>query len=65
MNSAEIEQRNIALIGDSRKQYSLLFREVAALHLYWDEFLELFASETRRLVAPVVRWLVVSLQHMT
>ncbi|MDA9411811.1 AbiU2 domain-containing protein [Bradyrhizobium sp. CCBAU 45384] len=51
MTGAEIEQRNIDLMGETLgKQYSVLFREVAALHLYWNEFLELFATNDERIV---------------
>jgi hypothetical protein len=50
MTSAELEQRNIDVMGETLgKQYSVLFREVAALHLYWSEFLELFATNDKRI----------------
>jgi hypothetical protein len=50
MTGDEMEQRNIALMGATLgKQYSVLFREVSALHLYWNEFLELFATNDKRI----------------
>jgi AbiU2 len=50
MTGAELEQRNIDVMGETLgKQYSVLFREVAALHLYWNEFLALFATSDERI----------------
>jgi hypothetical protein len=50
MTGAELEQRNIDTMGETLgKQYSVLFREIAALHLYWNEFLELFATNDKRI----------------
>ena len=50
MNYEEMERRNIAAMGDALgKQYTVLFREVTALHLYWKEFLELFGSNDKRI----------------
>ena len=50
MTADEIEQRNIAAMGEVLgKQYTALFHEVAALHLYWKEFLELFGTNEQRI----------------
>lgn len=50
MTADEIEQRNIAVMGEVLgKQYTTLFHEVAALHLYWKEFLELFGTNEQRI----------------
>src|SRR5437870_12307148 len=50
MTGQELEQRNIAVMGDALgKQYTALFHEVAALHLYWKEFLELFGTNDKRI----------------
>jgi len=50
MTGEELERRNIAVMGeDIGKQYSALFQEVAALHLYWKEFLELFGTNDNRI----------------
>lgn len=50
MTGDEIERRNIDVMGGTLgKQYSVLFREVSALHLYWKEFLELFATNDKRI----------------
>jgi hypothetical protein len=50
MTGDEIKQRNIAAMGDDLgKQYTVLFQEVTALHLYWKEFLELFGIGDKRI----------------
>jgi hypothetical protein len=50
MTSDEMEQRNVAAMGETLgKQYTVLFHEVAALHLYWKEFLELFGTNDKRI----------------
>ena len=50
MTHDELEKRNIAKMGDTLgKQYTVLFHEVAALHLYWKEFLELFGTNDNRI----------------
>src|SRR5258708_3022270 len=50
MTQDELEQRNIAVMGEALgKQYSALFHEVAALNLYWKEFLELFGTNDKRM----------------
>lgn len=50
MTADEIEQRNIAAMGETLgKQYTVLFHEVSALHLYWKEFLELFGTNDKRI----------------
>ena len=50
MNSDEMEQRNIATMGESLgKQYSALFQEVSSLHYFWKEFLELFGTNDMRI----------------
>jgi hypothetical protein len=47
---AELEQRNTDVMGETlEKLYSVLFREVAALHLYWNEFIALFATRDDRI----------------
>lgn len=49
MTSEELEKRNIAALGEvAGKQYSLLNNEVAILHLYWKEYVELFSTNQRR-----------------
>jgi AbiU2 len=50
MTSDELEKRNIAKMGEALgKQYSALHNEVAILHLYWKEFLELFGTNQKRI----------------
>ena len=50
MNGEEMKQRNIAAMGETLgKQYSALFHEVTALHLYWKEFIELFGTNDQRI----------------
>jgi hypothetical protein len=50
MTADELEKRNIQTMGeDLGKQYTILFHEVAALHLYWKEFLELFGTNDKRI----------------
>jgi hypothetical protein len=50
MTADELEKRNIQTMGEELgKQYTVLFHEVAALHLYWKEFLELFGTNDKRI----------------
>ena len=50
MTGEEMKQRNIAAMGeDLGKQYSALFHEITALHLYWNEFIELFGTNDARI----------------
>ncbi|MGL9620383.1 hypothetical protein QRQ56_20400 [Bradyrhizobium sp. U531] len=50
MTSAEMEARNIAVMGENLgKQYSALFQEVASLYYFWKEFLELFGTNDKRI----------------
>lgn len=50
MTSDEMKQRNIATMGEALgKQYSALFHEITALHLYWNEFIELFGTNDARI----------------
>jgi hypothetical protein len=50
MNFDEIQRRNIATMGDALgKQYTIMFHEVTALHLYWKEFIELFGTNDKRI----------------
>jgi AbiU2 len=50
MTGAEMEARNVHMMGQELgKQYSVLFHEVTALHLYWKEFLELFGTNDKRI----------------
>lgn len=50
MTADELEKRNIEKMGEALgKQYSALFNEVAILHLYWKEFLELFGTNQKRI----------------
>jgi hypothetical protein len=45
----ELEKRNIKAMGENLgKQYTVLYNEVAILHLYWKEFLELFGTNEKR-----------------
>ena len=49
MTGEELEKRNIAAMGEAPgKQYSLLNNEVAILHLYWREYIELFGTNQKR-----------------
>jgi hypothetical protein len=46
----ELKQRNIAAMGEEAgTQYSLLNNEVAILHLYWKEYVELFSTNQKRI----------------
>jgi AbiU2 len=46
----ELEKRNIAAMGEvAGKQYSVLNNEVAILHLYWKEYVELFGTNLKRI----------------
>jgi hypothetical protein len=50
MTSEEMKQRNIATMGEVLgKQYSALFHEITALHLHWNEFIELFGTNDARI----------------
>jgi hypothetical protein len=50
MNFDEIERQNVAAMGEAfGKQYTVLFHELTALHLYWKEFLELFGTNDKRI----------------
>jgi hypothetical protein len=50
MTGDEIKQRNIAVMGDDLgKQYTALFQELTALYLYWNEFIELFGTNDKRI----------------
>jgi len=50
MTGDEMRERNIALMGEALgKQYSELFREVTVLHLYWNEYVELFGTSDERI----------------
>jgi hypothetical protein len=50
MTGQELLQRNIAKMGeDFGRQYTALFQEFATLNLYWKEFLELFATNDKRI----------------
>jgi hypothetical protein len=50
VNADELEKRNVEKMGDALgKQYSALHDEVAILHLYWKEFLELFGTSQQRI----------------
>ena len=49
MTGEELKQRNIAAMGEEAgTQYSLLNNEVAILHLYWKEYVELFSTNQKR-----------------
>jgi hypothetical protein len=46
----ELEKRNIVAMGEEAgKQYSLLNNEVAILHPYWKEYVELFSTNQKRI----------------
>lgn len=50
MTGEELKQRNIAAMGEEAgTQYSLLNNEVAFLHLYWKEYVELFSTNQKRI----------------
>ncbi len=50
MNFDGIERQNVAAMGEALgKQYTVLFHELTALHLYWKEFLELFGTNDKRI----------------
>jgi hypothetical protein len=50
MTRDEMKLRNVAAMGEALgKQYTILFHEVAALHLYWKEFFELFGTNDKRI----------------
>jgi hypothetical protein len=50
MTAEELEKRNIAAMGESLGgQYTALHNEVAILHLYWKEYLELFGTNQKRI----------------
>ncbi len=50
MTAEELEKRNINAMGENLgKQYTALHNEVAILHLYWKEFLELFGTNDKRI----------------
>jgi len=50
MTADELEKRNIDAMGEALgKQYTVLFREVSTLHLYWKEYLELFGTNQKRI----------------
>lgn len=50
MTADELEKRNVDAVGEELgKQYSALHNEVAILHLYWKEFLELFGINQKRI----------------
>jgi hypothetical protein len=49
VTGAELEKRNVDAMGEvAGKQYSLLNNEVAVLHLYWKEYVELFSTNQKR-----------------
>lgn len=49
MTGEELKRRNIAAMGEEAgTQYSLLNNEVAILHLYWKEYVELFSTNQKR-----------------
>lgn len=50
VNFDEMQKRNISAMGELLgKQYTMLFREVTLLHLYWKEFMELFGTSDKRI----------------
>ncbi len=50
MTAEELEKRNIDALGEALgKQYTALHNEVAILHLYWKEYLELFGTSQKRI----------------
>jgi AbiU2 len=50
MTADELEERNIAVMGKVLgKQYTALNNELALLHLYWKEYLELFGTNDKRI----------------
>jgi hypothetical protein len=49
MTGEELKKRNVDAMGEvAGKQYSLLNNEVAILHLYWNEYVELFSTNQKR-----------------
>ena len=50
MTRDEMKLRNVAAMGEALgEQYTILFQEVTALHLYWKEFFELFGTNDKRI----------------
>jgi hypothetical protein len=50
MTADELEKRHIDTMGEPLgKQYTILYREVSTLHLYWKEYLELFGTNQKRI----------------
>lgn len=50
MTGDELEKRNIDAMGQELgKQYSLLVHEVTVLNLFWNEFIELFGTNDKRI----------------
>jgi AbiU2 len=50
MTSEEFSQRNIDTLGETfGKQYTALCNEFVTLNLYWKEFLQLFATNDKRI----------------
>jgi hypothetical protein len=50
MTADELEKRNITAMGEALgKQYTALNNEMALLHLYWKEYLELFGTNDKRI----------------
>src|SRR5205085_9280061 len=50
MTGDEMKKRNMDVMGEALgRQYTALFFEFASLNLYWKEFLELFATNDKRI----------------
>jgi AbiU2 len=50
MTPDQLAKRNIDKMGEALgKQYTILFREVSTLHLYWKQYLELFGTNQKRI----------------
>jgi hypothetical protein len=50
MTAEELEKRNIEKMGEVLgKQYTALYTEVATLHFYWKEYIELFGTNQKRI----------------
>jgi hypothetical protein len=50
MTGEELEKRNIEKMGEGLgRQYSMLNQEVTLLHLYWNEYAELFGKNPKRI----------------
>jgi hypothetical protein len=50
MTRDEMKLRDVAAMGEALgEQYTILFQEVTALHLYWKEFFELFGTNDKRI----------------